>query len=62
MRNRPASIALAAAFTLMATAASPAYAGEEHDGGHHAVNQGIQLGPRPFYLVDGMDEGRSRTG
>lgn len=21
------------------------------------MNQGIQLGPRPFYLVDGMDEG-----
>lgn len=33
------------------------YAGAHHDDGHHAVNQGIQLGPRPFYLVDGMDEG-----
>ena len=57
MQNRPTSIALAAAFTLIATAASPAYAGADHDDRHHKVNQGIQLGPRPFYLVDGMDEG-----
>ena len=62
MRNRPTSIALAAAFTLIATAASTAYAGEDHDDGHHKANQGIQLGPRPFYLVDGWTRGRSRTG
>ena len=57
MRTGPTSIAFATAFALMATAASTAYAGADHDDGHHAVNQGIQLGPRPFYLLDGMDEG-----
>ena len=57
MQKRSTSIVLAAAFTLIGTAASTAYAGENHDDDHHKVNQGIQLGPRPFYLVDGMDEG-----
>jgi len=55
MKSTSASIAFAAVFA-MATAAS--VADDHHDGdGHHDANQGIQLGPRPFYLVDGMDDG-----
>jgi len=55
MKSTSASIAFAAVFA-MATAASVA---DDHHGGdgHHDANQGIQLGPRPFYLVDGMDDG-----
>src|SRR5262245_20745603 len=58
MRNRSPSIKLAAAFAVMATAASLAYAGADRDEDRRPANQGIQVGPRPFYLVDGMDEGK----
>lgn len=63
MKSRIGSIVSAAMFTVMATSASLAYADdaredERHDVEHHSANQNIQLGPRPFYLVDGMDKGR----
>src|SRR5262245_12149088 len=58
MRNRSPSIKLAAVFAVMATAASLAYAGADRDDDRRPANQGIQVGPRPFYLVDGMDEGK----
>jgi len=55
MKGGSASIAFAAVFAV-ATAAS--VADDHHDGdGRPDANQSIQLGPRPFYLVDGMDEG-----
>src|SRR5262245_58254308 len=57
MRNTSVSIAFSAALVLGAAGARPALALDErqHDG-DDAVRS-IQLGPRPFYLVDGMDEG-----
>jgi glycerophosphoryl diester phosphodiesterase len=55
MRNRSTSMALFAAFATLATAA---YAGDDHgDDADRGRSQRIQLGPRPFYLVAGMDEG-----
>ena len=56
MRNRSTAIARAAIFGLTAAAALAAYAGEDHDG-RHRRHQDVQLGPRPFFLVEGMDEG-----
>lgn len=32
--------------------------GARADDGYHQSSAGVQLGPRPFYLVQGMDEGR----
>jgi glycerophosphoryl diester phosphodiesterase len=58
MRSRSDSMVFAAAFAVMAMAASLAYGDTERDDDRHHADQSIQLGPRPFYLVDGMDEGR----
>ncbi len=41
---------------LFALTSGAVYAGDDDDDGNHA-SQRVQLGPRPFYLVDGMDEG-----
>ena len=48
------SIPVAALLTLGVTAPPLARADDDHGDGQDAS---IQLGPRPFYLVDGMDEG-----
>ena len=57
MVTRPSPFAWAA---LAAVAlAAPVAAGDDRDGdggGHHGSAR-VQLGPRPYYLVDGMDEG-----
>jgi glycerophosphoryl diester phosphodiesterase len=53
MRNRYTLVVLAAA--LGATAAATSLA---RDDDHQHERRSVQLGPRPFYLVDGMDEGR----
>ena len=55
MKTTSASITFAA---LLAMATPASVADDYHDGdGRHDGNQGIQLGPRPFYLVDGLDDG-----
>jgi glycerophosphoryl diester phosphodiesterase len=59
MQSRTTSITFAAAVAVLAAVAPAAYADDDrHDHGRHHAGQGVQLGPRPFYLVDGMDEGR----
>ena len=40
------------------TGAAGAQVGNRHEGDDHGRSQRVQLGPRPFYLVEGMDEGR----
>ena len=52
MRKVPLAAALTIAVTVFFTFAPVASA--DHDGKN---DDSIQLGPRPFYLVDGMDEG-----
>src|SRR5262245_14865323 len=54
MRIQSISIALAAALAVVALPTRPALAGDDDD---HGGSQRIQLGTRPFYLVDGMDPG-----
>jgi len=49
--------------TLLIAAAAPACASERHDqddrrGSIHGAHQTIQLGPRPFFLVEDMQEGK----
>lgn len=53
MQRRSVSAALAAGVVLLTCAASA----DDFGGGHHGQGS-VQLGPRPFYLVDGMDEGQ----
>jgi glycerophosphoryl diester phosphodiesterase len=53
MQRRSVS-ALAAGLVLLTCAASA----DDFGGGHHGQGSSVQLGPRPFYLVDGMDEGQ----
>lgn len=56
MRFKPTSIAVAAA--ALAAAMSARAGDANHDGREvGGADQRIQLGPRPFYLVQGMDEG-----
>jgi glycerophosphoryl diester phosphodiesterase len=56
MRNRLTSFALATAIAVLALGSSVlAHDGRDDDG--RDCDQSIQLGPRPFYLVDGMDSG-----
>jgi glycerophosphoryl diester phosphodiesterase len=55
-----ALIALAAAFVL-GSFSSPAPAGENDFDRHERTDQSIQLGPRPFYLVQGMDPGALKS-
>jgi len=60
MRSRPTSIAVAAVVAAFAATASTAPAADiNRDPGNSSgrPDQSIQLGPRPFYLVQGMDDG-----
>jgi glycerophosphoryl diester phosphodiesterase len=58
MRSRSTSLALVTILTVVAMSSSLARAGDDHDEDRrHDASQGVQLGPRPFYLVDGMDDG-----
>jgi glycerophosphoryl diester phosphodiesterase len=59
MQSKTASITFAAVVAVVATVVPATHADDDrHDHGRRHASQGIQLGPRPFYLVDGMDEGR----
>ncbi|MBC8118449.1 MAG: glycerophosphodiester phosphodiesterase [Burkholderiaceae bacterium] len=58
MRNVMRAVVTTAAFAILSTVVARADAaddGRRH--GHGQKDDAIQLGPRPFYLVDGMDEG-----
>jgi glycerophosphoryl diester phosphodiesterase len=52
MQTRSLSYALAGAVLLTCAASA-----DDFGGGHHGQGSSVQLGPRPFYLVGGMDEG-----
>jgi glycerophosphoryl diester phosphodiesterase len=54
MRSKSTLIAFAASALLATVAAS---SDEREQENRHGGEQRIQLGPRPFYLVDGMDAG-----
>src|SRR5689334_8700818 len=52
MPPRSVSYALAAGALLLTCVASA-----DDFGGGHGQGSSVQLGPRPFHLVDGLDEG-----
>src|SRR5688572_18698413 len=52
---RHAVLAAIAAAVVLGSTSSPASAGENDFDRHGRTDQSIQLGPRPFYLVQGMD-------
>ena len=55
---RFAKVAAVAALISSALLNHVAIAGDDHgDRDHGRADQSIQLGPRPFYLVQGMDSG-----
>jgi glycerophosphoryl diester phosphodiesterase len=58
MRSTFIPAAVGAALALNMAGATPARALDPHDDDRDGDSQSIQLGPRPFYLVDGMDEGK----
>jgi glycerophosphoryl diester phosphodiesterase len=49
---------LAVALTLCATTVARADGGNENDEGHRRSESSVQLGPRPFFLVNEMEDGR----
>jgi glycerophosphoryl diester phosphodiesterase len=63
MPSKPNSSHCAVLFAVVAAAtASIACAGvDRDDDSHHSADQSVQLGPRPFYLVDGMDKGALKS-
>jgi glycerophosphoryl diester phosphodiesterase len=63
MRNRIDTLAATAALIAAMAFGLPAQAGDDSHGihqgrGQHDQDSAIQLGARPFYLIDGMDEGK----
>ena len=56
MQKRSTSLALTGAIVLLATTAVMS-AGDGRESESHKGDSRVQLGPRPFYLVEGMDEG-----
>lgn len=58
MRIKSTLPTLATILTVVALSSPVTRARDDHDDHpRHDASQGVQLGPRPFYLVDGMDEG-----
>ena len=57
MRNVLRAVSLPAAFVMLSGVVAVAIAADDHRRHHGQKDDSIQLGPRPFYLVDGMDEG-----
>ncbi len=58
MRMSPHAAAIAAALALLTLAPHALADDDRRDSRRGGSDASIQLGPRPFYLVDGMDEGR----
>jgi len=61
MQSRLTSYALATALAVLTAGSPVTYAHDGRDGDGKDGDQSIQLGPRPFYLVDGMDSGWLKT-
>ena len=49
---------LAVALTLSATTVARADGGNENNEGSRSSESKVQLGPRPFFLVNEMEDGR----
>ena len=58
---RHAALAAIAAAFVLGSISSAAPAGENDFDRHERADQSIQLGPRPFYLVQGMDSGALKS-
>ena len=58
MRNVLRAVGLPTAFVMLSSVVMAANAADDNRR-HHGQKDGdsIQLGPRPFYLIEGMDEG-----
>src|SRR5215510_8340785 len=61
MRRAMLAAAVCAAFISLSGISTPAAADRDDDRGNGNGGDSIQLGPRPFYLVDGMDDGPLKT-
>jgi glycerophosphoryl diester phosphodiesterase len=61
MRNRLTSFALTTAIAVVILGSTRGLAHDGRDDDGRDADQSIQLGPRPFYLVDGMDSGWLKT-
>jgi glycerophosphoryl diester phosphodiesterase len=62
MRSRLTSLLIAATVAVLASASPHSRAHDERDDDRTGrADQRVQLGPRPFYLVDGMDSGPLKT-
>lgn len=59
MRNVFRAVGLPAAFAMLSSVVIVANAADDNRGHQYGQKDGgsIQLGPRPFYLIEGMDEG-----
>ena len=59
MNNVLRAVGLPVAFAMLSSVVTAAYAADDNRRQQHGQkdDDSIQLGPRPFYLVDGMDEG-----
>jgi glycerophosphoryl diester phosphodiesterase len=59
MRQVSRAVSMTAVFTMMLGIVTAAGADDNDRGRHYGQKsvESIQLGPRPFYLVEGMDEG-----
>lgn len=60
-RNITKKLPIALLMTTLLASANPATADDDKVSSHELHkerNQSVQLGPRPFYLVEGMDEGK----
>ena len=62
-KTAPRAMALAMAAATLCSFAAYADPGHRFDNDSddddwEAKGEGVQLGPRPFYLVEGMDEGK----
>jgi glycerophosphoryl diester phosphodiesterase len=56
MRHQIVTLSLALA--LSATAVGSAHSGDDRDEDHRGGDSSMQLGPRPFFLVSEMEDGR----
>jgi len=57
MRNVLRAVGLPTALVVLSSVLTAASADDNNRRHHGQKDDLIQLGPRPFYLVDGMDEG-----
>lgn len=57
MPSRTHYVAISLLSVILAVIAATVHAAGNSDNGDHGVDHSVQLGQRPFYLIDGLDEG-----